>query len=703
MPAITVHTDGIAVEPLPAGTFTVTSLAGSTLYYADNVNVSATNNQGSLTAGQNATFIVGQWLKSARSTDINITYNVAVSSTAVDADVGSVLWAKGQIFADGVHDDWAALQAFITTSAANVSQGNGVKIMLPPGNIQLSKTLVIPSYCLLQGQGLYSTALRLTPNANCDVVQMETYNSSYQAGLLGVGAGSLLNAFRSGIADLCIHGMSPTQTYGTYTHGLNVTTSPLTVTGPGDPDFDVEHTFRNLYIRSCTGDGYYHAGRSGVRLVGCFAEYNYGNGFTLSFDTQLDHCQSGFNGICGFYFNHQSGQGAGNKSYNNGFFRWVSGSNYSAGNGVIYSGVQYIAKNALTNDTVIPPSDPTNWVATASTSPQAFGTGVYCDANAGEITFNCDSQQDSADSFYVRSNTGAIHLTGTSHQPNFNNDTGLGNNATNPNNYSTLTLDNSSGVIADLGANSMAPAAYLLRVINGSSANDVRMGSDSSASASLAPTSVGMAANRITIGGRTLYAPTPGPFPNTAVLDNFTRAAENPLSDAAAWAATGILGAVVLKTNGTQALSTAATGTTAGQGWNTSFTLPTEIYVTVAVLPAGGDAMDLYWLSSPTSATANGYDFGVFGNGTWAIYKITAGGFTTLVSGAMTLAAGDTLGMSINTSGLITAWHKSGAAWAVAGQIVDTTYTGASYVGMDTNDANTRFANFGGGHATAYL
>lgn len=42
---------------------------------------------------------------------------------------------------------------------------------------------------------------------------------------------------------------------------------------------------------------------------------------------------------------------------------WVSGSNYNAGDRVVYNGISYLALAAISNDTTAPPSDASNWVA----------------------------------------------------------------------------------------------------------------------------------------------------------------------------------------------------------------------------------------------------------------------------------------------------------------------------------------------------
>ena len=66
------HADQVVL--LGAPQLTISNVAGSTLYYADNDKVSASNNQGSLTAGNAATFTQTTWIISASRTTVTVTY-----------------------------------------------------------------------------------------------------------------------------------------------------------------------------------------------------------------------------------------------------------------------------------------------------------------------------------------------------------------------------------------------------------------------------------------------------------------------------------------------------------------------------------------------------------------------------------------------------------------------------------------------------
>src|SRR6202035_1978333 len=130
-----------------------------------------------------------------------------------------------------------------------------------------------------------------------------------------------------------------------------------------DPAFDPTHIICNVFIKLTTGDGFYSSGRSGTRLLGVWS----GNGcggtaYNCTFDTDFTDCHADGAGLGGWYISHSSVHLSGCKSYNSGkVLAWTTAQNWSAGQGAVYSGSLYIAKNALTNDTTAPSSDPTNW------------------------------------------------------------------------------------------------------------------------------------------------------------------------------------------------------------------------------------------------------------------------------------------------------------------------------------------------------
>jgi hypothetical protein len=607
--------------------------------------------------------------------------------TAVSAQAFGVYYAFDYgVTGSGTTDDWNALQTLIclVRSLSTISF-SGYRIILPAGTCAISKPIILPSQCWLEGDGLYSSTLKvmaawtvvggvptLTGNGNCDAVQPEIFNSASQAAILAnlspaqssqYSQGDLRNAFRWRISNLTIHGNASQQSPGSYYYCLNIATSPTTTSAASDPDFDPAGIVENVQFRAASGDGFIHNGRSALRLVNTLAWFCNGNGYSPSFDTQIDHTQAGFNGMGGYYFNHGADQGAGNKSYNNGTnANWVSavtasgtvsgtavtgwagtltpvvgygvtGGGFSAGAtitggisgssgnwnftvsgsgtagsqslavGPVYTygtRVMYNAANpgvpgagnlaydclaypSITDDTVAPASDPTNWVqvnqgigtaagtvsgtavtgwagtlapvagmtvtgggfpagatitggitgssgnygftvsgsgtsgsqtltvASLPTSPQAWGCGVYVDGNAGEITFNCDCQSNSAWSWYCHNlnsttSTGVL-LTGCSNNPNFYNPTDT-QETTNPNYYSDVCLDNSRGVTASIVCGqptAVSGVSYRLRIVNGSTHNDVTLTGDAHVTSLLTPDSTAILSGSVSSGNYVRY------------------------------------------------------------------------------------------------------------------------------------------------------------------------------------------------------
>ena len=202
----------------------------------------------------------------------------------------------------------------------------------------------------------------------------------------------------------------------------------------------------------------------------------------------------------------------------------------------------------------------------------------------------------------------------------------------------------------------------------------------------------------------TNYAAVPLSFPTVGVLDNFNRTAENPISDSGAWATTAPNGNQVGQTEGTVATGI-LNGIVSGAGWNTPFSLPVEVYFDLPAIPGTNHYIQALWLTSPSAASPNGYGVTfrrTSGAQTWSIDKWTAGTVTSLASGPLAgltaMLPGDSYGMSITADGLITAWRKGAStSWGALGQVVDTTYTGAGYVGFLSDSGPFQMDNFAGG------
>lgn len=388
--------------------------------------------------------------------------------------------AKG----DSATDDTTAIQNALLSfgTLSGWSQGEGGVVFMPPGIYKTSKPLIIPSGVTLRGTG-WGSQITLITGSNCDVIQTATYNSSSQATILGVSAASITNAFWAGVRDMAIHGDSFGTTTAGYNHGINVTTNPLTSAAGSDPDFDPLFTVENVRIEACTGDAYYHAGRSGAFLKRVWAAYCNGVGFTLSFDTNLFDCLSEGNSAGG-YFNHSSTVGSGCKFYNNIDNTWVSGHAYSAGNIAVSAGVMYFCILAVTSSTA-PASDATHWTALSATAPQADGWDWYWDTGAGGHNWSAiESQEPSKGSFYFKGpNAGAIQVSAQSEVVNFNNGQAAYNSA-NPNHYAAVTLDGVSNVQVNLTSSTQSGGSGIIcTTLNSPGRNVLDITSDGTESA----------------------------------------------------------------------------------------------------------------------------------------------------------------------------------------------------------------------------
>lgn len=180
-------------------------------------------------------------------------------------------------------------------------------------------------------------------------------------------------------------------------------------------------------------------------------------------------------------------------------------------------------------------------------------------------------------------------------------------------------------------------------------------------------------------------------FPNTPVLDSFDRAAENPLSDGGKWVTSGgTQGFSALGTDGSGAL---APSSPSGSSWATKFSLPVEEYVDLSEGPDSSGVW-LQFLDSPTSSAVNGEEVGFF-SGHYEVWG-GAGANTLLNHAPATISAGDSVGYSVDTTGLITIWRKHSGAWGILGSATDAQHISDGWIDV-TADVGQTLDNFGGG------
>src|SRR5580704_7965398 len=81
----------VAIQATPAATTTVTNAAGDTLFYADHSQVSASNNQGNLTASNGQMFSGVVYVRSAGVTSVTVT-SITTPGTTIS---GSLVLGSG--------------------------------------------------------------------------------------------------------------------------------------------------------------------------------------------------------------------------------------------------------------------------------------------------------------------------------------------------------------------------------------------------------------------------------------------------------------------------------------------------------------------------------------------------------------------------------------------------------------------------------
>jgi hypothetical protein len=192
-------------------------------------------------------------------------------------------------------------------------------------------------------------------------------------------------------------------------------------------------------------------------------------------------------------------------------------------------------------------------------------------------------------------------------------------------------------------------------------------------------------------------------FPTTGILDDFTRADENPLSDSGNWTNPLLSGDGVLKLSSDTVIPADDTGDSSAY-WATGFSVPVECYFTVASFPDGNSGNPALWacVSGEDTGSLSGYHFETNNaNEVW-VERWDSGTLaeTFLDITGLSLGDGDGFGLSVGALGAIEIWHApGGTGWVSLGTHTDATYTsgklGLGYSSPDTGSAP--FTSFGGG------
>ena len=196
---------------------------------------------------------------------------------------------------------------------------------------------------------------------------------------------------------------------------------------------------------------------------------------------------------------------------------------------------------------------------------------------------------------------------------------------------------------------------------------------------------------------------TPGavipPTEPLSTLDNFNRPDENPLSDGGRWS-NGILnsGESGLVVSGSALACTRSTTCSAWRS-NAQYGPDVEAWATFTTMPGNGNGLRLYArLQQPGSAAVDGYVLrAVQQSGTDQVLldRLDNGVLVNRLTVSEELAAGDTILLRASGS-ILEAWRHDGSGWSRLGNVPDSTYSAAGYVGVSLRGTSGRLDDYGG-------
>ncbi len=183
------------------------------------------------------------------------------------------------------------------------------------------------------------------------------------------------------------------------------------------------------------------------------------------------------------------------------------------------------------------------------------------------------------------------------------------------------------------------------------------------------------------------------PSPSLAVLDDFNRADESPLSGGGNWNTPTTSGEPNLNLSSNKVVhATAATTTTAAWWTPAQFTPPLDVFCTV-----GSDAANVgvdYCVQQPGTATPDGYRYGIHPSGapieqgrSIKLHRFDNDVFFEIQSDATGMGiqakTGDRLGARLLADGTHLMFYKPvDGAWQMVDSVIDTTYVSGGYGGL---------------------
>lgn len=187
-------------------------------------------------------------------------------------------------------------------------------------------------------------------------------------------------------------------------------------------------------------------------------------------------------------------------------------------------------------------------------------------------------------------------------------------------------------------------------------------------------------------------------FPTTGILDDFTRANENPLSDSGSWTCPLWAGDSNMAVISDQCAAENPSNDSDAY-WNLGFNAYCEAYATV-IDPTAGIPYIYACITSEGTSDVSGYMLWLQ-SGSFFVDRFDDGASTEILSGSLTQAAGDSYGISVDTDGTIGVWQQpSDGEWSSVGSTSDDTYTSGK-IGFGWSGAGSDplavYTSFGGG------
>lgn len=191
-------------------------------------------------------------------------------------------------------------------------------------------------------------------------------------------------------------------------------------------------------------------------------------------------------------------------------------------------------------------------------------------------------------------------------------------------------------------------------------------------------------------------------FPTTGILDNFNRAAEDPLSDGGKWSNPLLSGQGSLEVTSANQCAELDVNNGSAYRSNQTYGPDTEAFITASTVGANDEDASLYLRIRQVGAgTMDAYVLSaakLAGTDEWTFSRVDNEVFTVL--GAVITqeySNGDSIGYEAIGSTLTAYYLPSGGSWSALGNRTDGTYPDAGFIGLEIRLSTFRFDDFGGG------